>query len=100
MAPPHLDTDILSHIFALTDVYTILSLSRVNKLFHSAAFIKQLWLSVARNLASRWLIDPPADEILEALSTDELVDEVKRGVVGPRIWSPTSSTLLVRKITR
>ncbi|KAJ7098867.1 hypothetical protein C8R44DRAFT_988701 [Mycena epipterygia] len=93
MAPPHLDADILSHIFALTDVYTILSLSRVNKLFHSAAFTKQLWLSVARNLASRWLIDPPADEILEALSTDELVDEVKRGVVGPRTWSPTSSTL-------
>ncbi|KAJ7098877.1 hypothetical protein C8R44DRAFT_988705 [Mycena epipterygia] len=81
MAPPHLDADILSHIFALSDVYTILSLSRVNKLFHSAAFTKQLWLSVARNLASRWLIDPPADEILEALSTDELVDEVKCGVI-------------------
>ncbi|KAJ6629778.1 hypothetical protein B0H10DRAFT_1939418 [Mycena sp. CBHHK59/15] len=97
----HVDGDILSHIFALTDVYTILSLSRVNKLFRSAAFTKQLWLSVVRDLASRWLIDSPGDEILETLSTHELINEVKRGVVGARTWSPTSSAppSVARKIT-
>ncbi|KAJ7128363.1 hypothetical protein C8R44DRAFT_732700 [Mycena epipterygia] len=81
MAPPHFNADIFLQIFALTDVYTILSLSRVTRLFHSAAFTKQPWLFFARDLASRWLIDPPEDEILETLSTDELINEVKREVI-------------------
>ncbi|KAJ6549146.1 hypothetical protein DFH09DRAFT_1169771, partial [Mycena vulgaris] len=65
-----LDSDVLLQIFALVDVYTVLSLSR------------HLWLSVVRDLASRYLIDAPAAE---------LVDQVKRVVSGPRTWFPASS---------
>ncbi|KAJ7638152.1 hypothetical protein B0H17DRAFT_1277646 [Mycena rosella] len=78
-----LDPDVLLQIFALLDVFTIVSLSRVSA--------KQLWLLVVREIFSRGLIDPPGNAILEALSTAELVAEVKRVVVGPRTWASTSS---------
>ncbi|KAJ6565965.1 hypothetical protein DFH09DRAFT_1157347 [Mycena vulgaris] len=87
----HVDADVLLQIFAPLDVFTILSLSRVNKYFHALTATKQLWLSVVRDLTSRCLIDPPSAEVLETFSTAQLVEEVKRVVFGPRTWSPASS---------
>ncbi|KAJ7890396.1 hypothetical protein B0H13DRAFT_2040407, partial [Mycena leptocephala] len=92
----HLNTDVLLQIFALTDVSTIMSLSRVrilcvNKSFHEITSFKQLWLSIVRDLSRARVIDAPAEETLETLSTAELVEEVRRAVVGPRTWSPASS---------
>ncbi|KAJ7624115.1 hypothetical protein DFH06DRAFT_757126 [Mycena polygramma] len=86
-----LGTDVLSRIFALTDVYTILSLSQVNLLFHAICSTKQLWLSITRGLSAHGLIDalPVA---LDTLSKDELVEEVRRVVDGPRTWAVTSKT--------
>ncbi|KAJ7033225.1 hypothetical protein C8F04DRAFT_1104958 [Mycena alexandri] len=89
----HLDADVLSHIFALTDVYTILSLSRVNKYFHEISSAKHLWIVIVRGLALRCLVDAPLDEVLETLSKDALVDEVRRVVCGPRTWSLSSPDL-------
>ncbi|KAJ6565964.1 hypothetical protein DFH09DRAFT_1157346 [Mycena vulgaris] len=86
-----LDSDVLLQIFALMDVYTVLSLSRVNKAFHELASTKHLWRSVVRDLSSRYLVDAPAAEVLETFSTAQLVDEVKRVVAGPRTWSPACS---------
>ncbi|KAJ7029460.1 hypothetical protein C8F04DRAFT_1116471 [Mycena alexandri] len=86
----HLDADVLSHIFALTDVYTILSLSQVNKYFHEISSTKHLWIAIVRGLALRRLVDAPSDEVLKTLSKDALVDEVRRVVCGPRTWSLTS----------
>ncbi|KAJ7684165.1 hypothetical protein DFH06DRAFT_1009 [Mycena polygramma] len=85
-----LSTDILWQIFALTGVHTILSLARVNRSFHEIAYRKQLWLSVVRGLSLAQIIDAPADETLETLSTEELVGEVRRVVAGPKTWSPAS----------
>ncbi|KAJ7478193.1 hypothetical protein FB451DRAFT_182404 [Mycena latifolia] len=93
MSLESLDFDVLSQILALLDVFTIVSVSQVNKTFHVAASAKQLWLSVVRDLSSRRLIDPPAAEILETFSTAELIEEVKRGAVGPRTWSSSSAVL-------
>jgi hypothetical protein len=63
----------------------------VNKSFHEIASFKQLWLSIVRDLSRARVIDAPAEETLETLSTAELVEEVRRAVVGPRTWSPASS---------
>ncbi|KAJ6566694.1 hypothetical protein B0H19DRAFT_1257885 [Mycena capillaripes] len=82
-----LNADVMGHIFALSDVYTILSLSRVNRLFHKISSTKQLWLSVVCNLFARQLIDTPLADI-DKLSKDALVDEVKLVVDGPETWSP------------
>ncbi|KAJ7482751.1 hypothetical protein FB451DRAFT_1235974 [Mycena latifolia] len=88
--PIHLlDPDLLLHICTLLDVFTIISISRVNKYLRSIVSAKQLWISVVRDLSERWLIDPPAEENLEKLSTAELIQQVKRGVVGPLTWSST-----------
>jgi hypothetical protein len=63
----------------------------VNKSFHEITSFKQLWLSIVRDLSRARVIDAPAEETLETLSTVELVEEVRRAVVGPRTWSPASS---------
>ncbi|KAF7344128.1 hypothetical protein MVEN_01702800 [Mycena venus] len=91
-----LDADVLSHIFALTDVYTILSLSQVNKYFHEISSTKHLWISVVRGLSLRRLIDAPPDEVLETLSKDALVDEVRRAVNGPSTPLQTLQLFLVK----
>ncbi|KAJ7478236.1 hypothetical protein FB451DRAFT_1241662 [Mycena latifolia] len=88
--PLDLDADVLFRIFASVDVYTVLSLSRVNKSFRAIASTKQLWLSIVHDLAWRSLINPPADD-WESLSTTELQEEVRRAVVGPRTWSAPSA---------
>ncbi|KAF7363950.1 hypothetical protein MSAN_01053300 [Mycena sanguinolenta] len=101
MSLDHLNADVLCLILALTDVYTILSLSRVNKYLHSISSSRPVWVSVVLDLSSRDLIDLSLDTIVENLSTEELKDEVKRVVVGPRTWSPTSlesPTLLRQKV--
>ncbi|KAJ6479929.1 hypothetical protein C8R47DRAFT_1136423 [Mycena vitilis] len=86
-----LPADVLWQIFALTDVYTIISLARVNRAFNEIASSKQLWLSVVRGLSCAQVIDAPAENTLETMSTEELVGEVRRVVAGPKTWSPASS---------
>ncbi|KAJ7835438.1 hypothetical protein B0H14DRAFT_2796197 [Mycena olivaceomarginata] len=84
--------DLVLYVLALTDVYTILSLSRVNKFFHSITLAKQLWIPIIRDLVMCGLSDFPADEDLGALSVEGLVEEVKRAVAGPRTWFPQSQS--------
>ncbi|KAJ7660119.1 hypothetical protein DFH06DRAFT_1193816 [Mycena polygramma] len=86
----NVDEDVLLYIFALTDLFTVLSLSRVNKSFHAIVSSKQLWISILRDLYFRRLIDPVAGQAVETLSKDAIIDEIKRAVVGPRTWSPDS----------
>ncbi|KAJ6537719.1 hypothetical protein B0H19DRAFT_373289 [Mycena capillaripes] len=69
-----LGSDVLSHLFALTDVYTVLSLSRVNRLFNGISSTRHLWLLIVRDLSARRLIDTPPDDI-DMLCKDALVDE-------------------------
>ncbi|KAJ6566673.1 hypothetical protein B0H19DRAFT_1352348 [Mycena capillaripes] len=95
-----LGADVLSHLFALTDVYTVLSLARVNRMLHEISSTKQLWLSIVRDLSERRVIDTPSGDI-DALSKDALVDEVRRVADGPRTWSAQTTTppKLLRQIT-
>ncbi|KAJ7465990.1 hypothetical protein FB451DRAFT_418667 [Mycena latifolia] len=90
--PVHsLNLDVILHILTLLDVFSIMSISRVNKHFRAIASAKQLWISVVHDLVARYLIDPPGEGNLESLSTTELMQHVKRGVIGPLTWSPSSS---------
>ncbi|KAJ7505094.1 hypothetical protein B0H11DRAFT_2343536 [Mycena galericulata] len=50
---------------------------------------KKLWISLIRDLERRGLIDLPPE--LQAYNTSDLIDEVKRVVVGPKTWSPAWS---------
>jgi hypothetical protein len=63
---------------------------QVNKLFHKISLSRHLWISVVRGLCFRRVIDVIPDEVLETLTRDALIEEVKRVVLGPRTWSPRS----------
>ncbi|KAJ7093580.1 hypothetical protein C8R44DRAFT_815373 [Mycena epipterygia] len=81
-------TDVVLYVLAFTDVYTILSLSQVNKFFYSITLAKQLWIPIVHDLVIRGLSDFPADQDLGELSVEALVEEVRRAVAGPRTWFP------------
>ncbi|KAJ6549069.1 hypothetical protein DFH09DRAFT_1281530 [Mycena vulgaris] len=86
-----LGSDVLLYICALVDLFTIVSLSRVNHELHAVTSTKQLWLSVIHELSSRCLIEPLAADILDTISVAELIDEIKKVIVGPQTWSSASS---------
>lgn len=65
---------------------------KVNKQFRAVALAKQLWISLLRNLHLRGLIDLAPGENFERYSTTDLIDEVKRLVLGPKTWSPAWSS--------
>ncbi|KAJ7018587.1 hypothetical protein C8F04DRAFT_379668 [Mycena alexandri] len=82
-----LDVDVIIHILSLADIYTILSAFRLNKAFHALTRSRPLWISVIRNLSHSGLIDIPIETLSEIVSTDNLIREVKRAVLGPVTWS-------------
>ncbi|KAJ7764185.1 hypothetical protein DFH07DRAFT_956203 [Mycena maculata] len=114
-----LGDDILLKILLLCDVYTVLMLStvstragesrfespltnlQVNKLLRRIALVKQLWLSLINTGAFRRALDlpPSTREELENRSTRKLMDLVKRIVIGPNPWWPSSSPSAIRRYT-
>ncbi|KAJ7189120.1 hypothetical protein C8R46DRAFT_1056645 [Mycena filopes] len=95
-----LNTDVLRQILALVDVHTILALSQASRTLRELTQDRQLWLSLVRDLARRRLIDVPPPEVLDTLSKDALVDEIRRVAAGPRTWSPTYSAVEPPTLTR
>ncbi|KAJ6505246.1 hypothetical protein C8R45DRAFT_1070025 [Mycena sanguinolenta] len=80
-----LDEDILLTILRFCDVYTVLTMSAINKPFRRLALTKQLWLSLIQNNTFRRALElPPVNlEELKTRSTEELIELVKGAVVGP-----------------
>ncbi|KAJ7270247.1 hypothetical protein C8J57DRAFT_305999, partial [Mycena rebaudengoi] len=90
--------DILCLILVLCDIYTVLSLPRVNKSLRRIAYSKQIWIYLIDDLAARGLIDLPHDCPLQEYSTAELMDEVQRIVLGPKTWSrPTRAAPIISR---
>ncbi|KAJ7214850.1 hypothetical protein GGX14DRAFT_443258 [Mycena pura] len=96
-----LDADVLLYIFTVSDIHTILSLSRVNKYLWGISRTKEIWISVIRDLGARQMLDRAVDEVLEETSTETLISEAKRAVVGPHTWSKTSVSppTILRQVT-
>ncbi|KAJ7270238.1 hypothetical protein C8J57DRAFT_1508280 [Mycena rebaudengoi] len=67
-----------------SSVSTVLSVSQVNRNLKRIAYAKHLWKRLIEDLATRSLIDLPRDR---DYSTAELIEEVKRVVLGPQTWS-------------
>ncbi|KAF7369528.1 hypothetical protein MVEN_00282600 [Mycena venus] len=87
-----LDADVLFLIMSSFDVYTVLSLSQVNKDLRQIALAKPLWISLLRDLVRRGLLDLPPPDMLLRYTTADLIEEVKRTVVGPRTWARDAPT--------
>ncbi|KAJ7123273.1 hypothetical protein C8R43DRAFT_43686 [Mycena crocata] len=88
----NLDEDILTHILTCSDVYTVLQVGRVNKLLHALTLLKEIWLAMIHDLAFRGIVDLPPADLLCSCTTSDLMDEVKRTVLGPKTWSPLSTS--------
>ncbi|KAJ7904838.1 hypothetical protein B0H13DRAFT_2663413 [Mycena leptocephala] len=84
--------DILLEILCLCDIYVVLSVSTVNKFFRRVALSKQLWLHLMQDLVSRGVLYRLSRAELDAYSTGDIIDEIKRIVCGPTTWAPTSSS--------
>ncbi|KAJ7138858.1 hypothetical protein C8R46DRAFT_1234103 [Mycena filopes] len=77
-----LQNDTLLRILSLCDIRTV-----VNELLHQIALVKPLWVSLVRDLSERGILAPLPAELLASYTTDDLIDEVKRVVFGPRTWN-------------
>ncbi|KAJ6459977.1 hypothetical protein C8R45DRAFT_1180781 [Mycena sanguinolenta] len=85
-----LGDDILLNILALCDVYTVVAVSAIDKRLRDLTQAKQLWLSLLQEPTFRDVLElrPPNSLELQNSSTRELVDLVKRAVIGPPPWWP------------
>ncbi|KAJ6506611.1 hypothetical protein C8R45DRAFT_970114 [Mycena sanguinolenta] len=85
-----LGDDILLNILALCDVYTVLAVSAIDTHLRDLTQAKQLWLSLLQESTFRDVLElrPPNSLELQHRSTRELVDLVKRAVIGPPPWWP------------
>ncbi|KAJ7064623.1 hypothetical protein C8F01DRAFT_1127498 [Mycena amicta] len=85
-----LDEDVLVDILLLSDIRTVLAFSAVDRYFRRIALNKQLWVFLAQDLIAHGILDFWVAESFEDCTTVDLVEEVRRVVVGPRSWSPTN----------
>ncbi|KAJ6477767.1 hypothetical protein C8R45DRAFT_1007758 [Mycena sanguinolenta] len=88
---PHfhdLDEDVVAQILVSLDIYTVLSLSRVNKSLRRLTFSKQLWIALVLDLSSLYLI--PDLHPTDNHTTAQLIAKVKSVVCGPATWSERS----------
>ncbi|KAJ7195221.1 hypothetical protein GGX14DRAFT_404136 [Mycena pura] len=85
-----LNHDVLLGIFKFLDVASVIDCSSVCSSFHALAISKHLWLSLVADLGQRLLLDLPPRDTLLTYSTEELIAEVKRVVIGPETWAANS----------
>ncbi|KAF7340767.1 hypothetical protein MSAN_02105300 [Mycena sanguinolenta] len=93
-----LPADVLLCIFALVDVYGIISLGQTCKSLYSLAFSKSVWLNVLADLKRRGFVDEATTPDITALSAEELIDCAKRLAIGPSTWTPAPDGTFVPRV--
>ncbi|KAF7298469.1 hypothetical protein MKEN_01372000 [Mycena kentingensis (nom. inval.)] len=84
-----LPTELVLAILAFCDTSCVISISQTCTSFRSIALTKSLWVDIVARLRGRGFIDHRAAPDLTQLFVPQLVELVKRAVVGPASWSPT-----------
>ncbi|KAJ7248502.1 hypothetical protein C8J57DRAFT_1358401, partial [Mycena rebaudengoi] len=95
--------DVVLLIVACCDICTALTLSQASRRFHRLVFTKSAWLHFVIDLMRRGFIDKRPDKIVGDMSTDELVEIVKRTTYGPRTWSlphPPAQEHILQSVAR
>ncbi|KAJ6560306.1 hypothetical protein B0H19DRAFT_1260926 [Mycena capillaripes] len=86
--------DVLLLILAECDIAGVIAISETSKAFHHLAFSKIVWFSLVSRLVQRRFIDSrPDNGYLKDLSTEQLIDLVKRLLRGPKAWAAPDSRL-------
>ncbi|KAJ6483139.1 hypothetical protein C8R45DRAFT_1215067 [Mycena sanguinolenta] len=84
-----LDEDVVAEILLLCDIYSVISFLQVNRSFRLLALSKQLWISLVRDLSSRYFL--PHLDAVDDCTTAQLIAKLKSIMHGPETWSPQSS---------
>ncbi|KAJ7177129.1 hypothetical protein C8R46DRAFT_1188739 [Mycena filopes] len=88
-----LDEDVLIDILSSLDIATVLRVSEVNKDLRQVALGRSLWISLVADLADRGFLALPPPEALTGYTSDDLIAEVRRLVVGPKTWAKGGAEL-------
>ncbi|KAF8214138.1 hypothetical protein K438DRAFT_1927306 [Mycena galopus ATCC 62051] len=85
--------DVIFLIFVQCDVVDLIAVSETSKFLHRLAFTKSVCYSVVTKLVQRGFINnrPDGNGYLQDLSTEQLIDLVKRILDGPKSWADTHS---------
>ncbi|KAJ7463274.1 hypothetical protein FB451DRAFT_1266039 [Mycena latifolia] len=94
-----LAAELIFAIFAFCDISSVVSTGQTCRYLHDLAFQKSVWLVLLGDLQRRSILDSVYTPHLNNLSTDELMNLVKRLLSGPKTWNPLDShrTLEVSK---
>ncbi|KAJ7605079.1 hypothetical protein DFH06DRAFT_272515 [Mycena polygramma] len=79
--------DLLLEVMERCDVCSVLTMGMTCVRFRTLSLSLQVWRAVVRELASSTFINL-GDRKVQNLTVAELIDEVKRIVVGPKTWVP------------
>ncbi|KAJ7110517.1 hypothetical protein C8R44DRAFT_883653 [Mycena epipterygia] len=82
-----LSEDVVCHTLCICDISSVISISQTNKYLHHLAFARTVWMSLLEDLRNRGFVDRLSADDIQTLSTHDLVETVKRLVVGPDAWS-------------
>ncbi|KAJ6476855.1 hypothetical protein C8R45DRAFT_1216698 [Mycena sanguinolenta] len=97
-----LAADVIFSILAFCDIASVVSVGQTCRSLHALAFEKSVWLVLLDNLRRRCILDHNCTPNLETLSTAEMIEIVKRLLIGPQTWSPENPNAVAeisRKIT-
>ncbi|KAJ6551427.1 hypothetical protein B0H19DRAFT_1264073 [Mycena capillaripes] len=80
--------DVVLLILGECDIAGVIAFSETSKYLHHLAFERNVWFSLVSKLVQRRFIDSrPDNGYLNDLSTEQLIDLVKRLLHGPKAWA-------------
>ncbi|KAJ6551439.1 hypothetical protein B0H19DRAFT_1073141 [Mycena capillaripes] len=80
--------DVVLLILGECDIAGVIAVSETSKLLHHLAFERNVWFSLVSKLVQRRFIDSQPDNgYLKDLSTEQLIDLVKKLLHGPKAWA-------------
>ncbi|KAJ7621381.1 hypothetical protein FB45DRAFT_1093139 [Roridomyces roridus] len=91
--------DIIFSVFAFCDISNVLSIAKTCKYLHGLGFEKSVWMELLTDLKRRCFLDEVYTPVLHQLFTEELVNLVKRVLLGPETWSSDAHPQVVRQFT-
>ncbi|KAJ6580734.1 hypothetical protein B0H19DRAFT_1112229 [Mycena capillaripes] len=83
--------DVILTIFTWCDVSSVVSTAQTCRHLHSLGFEKSVWLALLVDLKRRSFLDEGSTPKLHELSTEELINLVKRILTGPDTWWPSQT---------
>ncbi|KAJ6531996.1 hypothetical protein B0H19DRAFT_464229 [Mycena capillaripes] len=83
-----LPADVILSIFgAHCDISSVVSAAQTSRYLHVLGFDKSVWLALLTDLKRRNFLEQGYTPVLQELSTEELINLVKRILTGPETWS-------------